>query len=575
MRAVSLRRALASTLLLPFLAACAAASPPEAPPPRPLPTASPAAAKAPPVELTLVGTSDLHGRLATLPLLGGYLSAIRAKNPGGVVLIDAGDMFQGTLESNSNEGAAVIDAYRTLGYDAVAIGNHELDYGPVGPASTVHRNAAPGPDSDPRGAIKARAAQALGAFPVLAANLLEDDHAPAWPNVVPSALITRHGVSIGLVGVTTMGTLKSSIAANVVGVQVTPLADAIAAQAKALRARGAVIVVVAAHAGGECAKNDAPADLASCDPAAEIFDVARKLPAGAVQAIVAGHTHKSIAHVVAGIPIVQSGAYGTAFGRVDFTVDPTTGTVIATRIHPPEPVSAGGLYEGAPTVAAPGVERAIAPAIEGARAKRAESLGVTLTGPFPAKYRDESALGNLVAGLLLRVDPAMDVAITNGGGLRADLAAGPLTYGSLYDALPFENRLARLTMTGKMLRDALQRNLTSKSGILSVAGARVEGRCAGGKLALDVFLTGPKKPERKLADGDRVRLVTNEFVATGGDDFTAGDQVEIDEDGPAFREPLAALLKKQGGALKPEEWFSPGKPRIRLPGPLGPTICGP
>src|SRR5689334_22573340 len=102
MGAVSLRRALALTLLLPLVSACAGAAAPSAPPPPPV--VASAAAKAPPVEITLVGTSDLHGRLATLPLLGGYLGAIRAKNPGGVVLVDAGDMFQGTLESNSNEG---------------------------------------------------------------------------------------------------------------------------------------------------------------------------------------------------------------------------------------------------------------------------------------------------------------------------------------------------------------------------------------------------------------------------------------------------------------------------------------
>src|SRR4051812_16175271 len=104
---VSLQRTLALTLLLPLAAACAGAATPSGPPPSPSAAAAPAAAKASPVEITLVGTSDLHGRLATLPALGGYLSALRARNGDGVVLVDAGDMFQGTLESNENEGAAV------------------------------------------------------------------------------------------------------------------------------------------------------------------------------------------------------------------------------------------------------------------------------------------------------------------------------------------------------------------------------------------------------------------------------------------------------------------------------------
>lgn len=571
--AVNLRPAVALASLLPLLAACRGPAAGEGGPPGALERVPATAAAAAPVEITLVGTSDLHGRLATLPVLGGYLGVLRQKNPGGVVLVDAGDMFQGTLESNSNEGEAVIEAYKKLGYDAVAIGNHEFDYGPVGEASTVRRNAKPGPESDPRGALKARAAQAAGAFPVLAANLLENDHPLDWPNVVPSVLVTKQGVRVGIIGVSTLGTLQTTISANVPGMSVVPIADAVAEQARKLREKGAAIVIVAAHAGGECAKHDVPTDLSSCEATSEIFDVAKKLPPGAVQAIVAGHTHKAIAHEVAGIPIIQSSAYGAAFGRVDFKVDPATGKVMSTVIHPPETVAVGASYEGAKPAPAPAVEQAIAPAVERARAQRAESLQTTLAGPFPAAYRDESALGNLVTSLLLELDPGADVAIANGGGLRAELPAGPLTYGALYDALPFDNRKARLTMTGLELRKAFQRNLNSKSGILSIAGARVEGRCEADKLSVDIVLEGRGKAARKLKDEDRVVVTTNEFLATRGDDFGPGEQVEIDEDGPPFRDPVAGLLKKHGGTLKPEEWLIPGKPRIRLPGPIGKDIC--
>jgi len=527
------------------------------------------------VEITLVGTSDLHGRLATLPLLGGALRVLRAKNPDGVVLVDAGDMFQGTLESNLGEGAAVISAYKQLGYDAVAIGNHEFDYGPVGEAATVRKDAKDGPDKDARGALKARAAQAKGAFPMLSANLQEDGHLLDWPNVVPSVLVVKHGVAIGIVGVTAMNTTSSTIAANVVGIRVTPLADAISAQAKALRDQGAKLVIVAAHAGGDCAKHDLPTDLSSCDPAAEIFDVARALPPGTVQAIVAGHTHKAIAHEVAGIPIIQSSSYGTALGRVDFVVDAKTGKVLRTKIHPPTPLAPGAMFEGTAIEPAPDVQAAVAPAIEQARERRAESLSATLTGVFPAKYRDESALGNLITSLLLDVEPKADIAIANGGGLRTDLPPGLLLYGALYDTLPFDNRIATLSMTGAALRENFVRNLTGKGGILSIAGARVTGRCDAGKLAVDIVLTGKKKPERKLADKDRVVIVTNEFLATGGDNFGPGDQVTMEDRGLPFRDPVATTLKKRGGTLKPEEWFNPLKPRIKLPGPIGATICGP
>ena len=522
-------------------------------------TAEPAG---PTVEITLVGTSDLHGRLATLAPLGGYLNALRAKNPDGVLLVDAGDMFQGTLESNLNEGSAVIDAYKKLGYDAVAIGNHEFDYGPVGEAATVKKTAKDGPDKDARGAIKARAEQARGSFPLLAANMLEEGHPIDWPNVAPSVMVTKKGVLVGVIGVTTMATPNTTIAANVTGITMVPLADAITAQAKALRDKGAKVIVVAAHAGGECTKVDVPSDLSSCESNSEIFEVARKLPSGMVNAIVAGHTHKQIAHQVAGIPIIESGSWGAAYGRVDIVVDTASGKVVKTKIHQPEKVTPGGEVEGTKTEPVKEVESTLAPAIEKGKALRARSLKATLTGPFPAKYKDECALGNLVSSLLLSLDPKADVAVSNGGGLRADLDPGPLTYGALYDVLPFDNRIARLTMTGKALKETVLRSMSGRTGILSLAGARVEEGCDGDRPKVDLFLVKKGKGDKKVGDADKLAIITNEFLATKGDDFGPVEDVRVGDDDPPFRDPIAAAIEKKGGDLKPEDWLVPGKPRV-------------
>ena len=129
-----------------------------------------------PVTISIIGTNDLHGGVLArngrggLALLGGYLHRLRetrARDGGAVLVVDAGDMFQGTLESNLSEGASVVSAYNALGYAAAAVGNHEFDFGPVGPASTP-RTAT----DDPRGALKARAAEAR--FPFLAANLIDN-----------------------------------------------------------------------------------------------------------------------------------------------------------------------------------------------------------------------------------------------------------------------------------------------------------------------------------------------------------------------------------------------------------------
>ena len=130
--------------------------------------------------LTIVGTNDLHGALDRLPLLGGYvtnLRAARAADGGGVVLVDAGDLFQGTLESNLAEGVDVVKAYNRLGYAATAIGNHEFDYGPVGPAVIATDG------QDPRGALKAHTLTSLAMLPIQL-NFGASNCAPSgWPRI--------------------------------------------------------------------------------------------------------------------------------------------------------------------------------------------------------------------------------------------------------------------------------------------------------------------------------------------------------------------------------------------------------
>ncbi|MBT8092110.1 MAG: bifunctional metallophosphatase/5'-nucleotidase, partial [Gammaproteobacteria bacterium] len=192
---------------------------------------------APPAEIiiSIVGTNDVHGELLPyadrggLVGMSGYVEALRqrrAAENGAVLLIDAGDMWQGTLESNIGEGADVVEAYNIMGYTAAALGNHEFDFGPVGPAATPQQ-----PGDDPRGALKQRIAEAN--FPVLAANLIDEARGKPvdWDNVQPSFMLDVQGVRIGIIGVMTRDALQTTIAANTPGLAVAPLAGTIAAEA--------------------------------------------------------------------------------------------------------------------------------------------------------------------------------------------------------------------------------------------------------------------------------------------------------------------------------------------------------
>ena len=150
--------------------------------------------------------------------------------------------------------------------------------------------------------------------------------------------------------------LTATIAANVTHLAIAPLADTIRTHATALRAQGADIVVVTAHAGGRCTEFDRPEDLSSCNANDEIFTVARELPAGLVDAIVAGHTHASIGHQVAGIPITEALSNGRAFGRIDLLVDRASKKVVGKRSYRPMELVPGE-YEGTPVVPDAAIER--------------------------------------------------------------------------------------------------------------------------------------------------------------------------------------------------------------------------
>ena len=116
------------------------------------------------VLISVIGTNDVHGELLAaersggLTTLSGYVHAIRtarARDGGTVLLIDAGDMWQGTLESNLVEGRSVVEAYNAMGYTAAAIGNHEFDFGPEGEKAIATSEA-----DDPRGALRQRIIEA-------------------------------------------------------------------------------------------------------------------------------------------------------------------------------------------------------------------------------------------------------------------------------------------------------------------------------------------------------------------------------------------------------------------------------
>jgi len=533
----------------------------------------------------------VHGELVAQPDRGGittfsgYVAAIRAARAedGDVLLVDAGDMWQGTLESNLSEGSAVVDAYNALGYAAAAIGNHEFDFGPEGPK--------PIPESDtdnPQGALRKNASGLQ--FPLLAANLIDTSTGKIvdWENVQASTMVTRGGVKIGIVGVITADALSTTIAANTVGVQVAPLAESISVEARKLRAAGAVLVVVLAHAGSRCEEFDDPYDTSSCKLTGEIVRVANDIPSGLVDHIVAGHEHRGMAHVFNGIVVTSAYSNARAFDRVDFTIDRSSGSIVDRKIFPPQAICAKereeeewckdvksrghASYEGIRVQPMPAVAAISASATDMAAQRKAKKVGVYLETPMTLRDQPESVLGNLLTDAMLESNEA-DISIHNVyGGIRAEISQGEVTFGKLFRVFPFDNRVSIIELTGFDVRKIIANQVHNDRRRAGFSGMRAFVTCDAGQMSVQMV----RNDGREIQDSDTLRVVANDFLLLGGDNVLTPaipeGGFELSSGTPLFRDTLVEWFKNRGGSMNAAEFRDPDNLRWNLPDPL-PEDC--
>jgi 2',3'-cyclic-nucleotide 2'-phosphodiesterase (5'-nucleotidase family) len=440
----------------------------------------------PATRLRILSTNDLHGALEPRPDNAGvrrggiaYLaSAIAAARAGCVspacetLLVDGGDEMQGTPASNLAFGKPIVDLFNEIGYSAAAVGNHEFDWG--------------------QDTLRARMRQARYAF--LGANVRYADGRDV-PWIRDDTLITRGALKVGVIGVATRLTPTTTRASNVTDLRFLDPAPVVDSLARRLRARGADYVVVLAHDGAFCDRDGAT----NCK--GEIIDLARRIKEP-VDAIVSGHTHSLVNTDVNGIPVIQARLTGTALAVVDLGPEGSTHRVVdvLTDSIIPDTKIAARVSEAVARVA-PVVNRPVA----------------TIERDLN-RDGNQYPLGNLIADAMRAVGQS-DVAVMNNGGIRTRLRAGPATYGSLFEVMPFANALYRYTVTGSSLRDYLER-LVAKRPSVHVSGVVVayDSTAAEGARISSVRLANGSM----LDPAGRYTLVLNDFLATGGEGLALG-----------------------------------------------------
>lgn len=432
--------------------------------------------------ITILHTNDMHGffRYGDFDGMGAakmmtYINEIRAANKN-TLLIDAGDALQGdnlvTL-SKGEEGTKVLNA---LGYNAMAVGNHEFDYGS---AQTVKL-------------------QGLLNFPMLASNvktadgkLLLDDY----------KIFTVDGIKVGVFGVTTPETTYKTHPDNVVGITFADIYKTSEQMVKTLKAEGAQVIIAAAHLGDE-------GDFTSGSLATKV---------AGIDVILDGHSHSTYetGKLVNGALIVSAGEKTKNVGNVELTV--TDGVVTAKTAK---------LFtkELSKTTAADPELTEVVYAINKLNSVTTSQVVATspvvLVGEKAVVRAGESNLGNLITEALLNVSKA-DIAFTNGGGIRASIDVGPVTKGEILTVLPYGNTVRVIEITGADILAALEVGVdtypVAKGAFPHVAGMTVtfDATKAAKSRIVEVKIGGVALDKAKT-----YKMATNDFLVAGGDGYT-------------------------------------------------------
>jgi len=442
------------------------------------------------LHVVVLHTNDMHGqvlpRKATWlkrpdpPMVGGIARvAARVKREkaeveraGGLVLVlDAGDWFQGTPEGVIDGGLPFLNAMAAIGYDAVCVGNHEFDFGVPALVKLVSESK----------------------LPAILGNVFEREtgQQPAW---VPASRIVEKGpLKIALVGLVSVETPEITHP-DAGKFEFRGAPQSLAAISKELAGKVDWILPVT-HLGVD-----------------DDREVARAHPA--LPLIVGGHSHTFLKEGVreGTTLIVQTGAKASALGRVDLWFDRATKQVVESRarlIDLDEEPSAEDRVAAVETICADLAQRS--------EARMNEVVG-ELAGPL-TRSKDplaSSTAGNFMADMV-REHALADVGLMNRGGIRTDLDAGPVTRRMAFELCPFENNLTVLTLTGAELAEMLKKSVegTAHSG-LEVSGIVIEASVdADGKRRLEGFRVGgsPYEPAKEY------RVALNSFLADGGDAY--------------------------------------------------------
>ena len=528
---------------------------------KPTDTAEPSSAAVPKTtekDIVLVHTNDVHGRIVeekgrdknTSVVGDAKLATVieneRAKKDQTTVVLDAGDAFQGLPISNSTKGEARAEILNKINYDAMAVGNHEFDFG----------------------LDEAKKYKEILKFPLLSANTYVNGVRLFEASTIIDKDKNVKGDEVVVIGVTTPETSTKTHPKNVQGVtfkdpipEVLNVVKEIQAKAKATGDDYKTYVVLA-HLGVDTTTPDAWRGSTLADELSK-----SPLLKGKRVVVIDGHSHTVESKTYGdNVTYNQTGSYLNNIGKVTLKPNSLLGT--------PSLIKASETTNVKPNAE---VKKLVDEIKEKYDAENAvvvvKNSPVELSGTRENVRVRETNLGNVVADSLYEYGQTgfqnkTDIAVTNGGGLRETIAKDkPITKGSVIAVLPFGNTISQIKVSGKNVLEMFEKSLGSilqvdkagktvldengqpllepSGGFLHVSGAKVyyDTNLPAGKRVLRVEVKNHDTGAYDKLDLNRTYyLTTNDFLAAGGDGYTmlGGERQE----GPSMDEAFKNYLEK-------------------------------
>ena len=501
-------------------------------------------------EANIIHTNDVHGRIVEEKgvigdaKLAAVIDEERAKNPSTLV-VDAGDAFQGLPISNSSKGEERAKILNEIGYDAMAVGNHEFDFG----------------------LDEAKKYKEILNFPLLSSNTYINGARLFEASTIVDKDKNVVGDEFVVIGVTTPETATKTHPKNVQGVtftdpisEVNKVIDEIEARATA-EGKTYKNYVVLAHLGVD---TTTPVEWRGSTLAEELSKNAKLK--GKRVTVIDGHSH-TVQSTTYGDNVTynQTGSYLNNIGKITYQANQLLGN--------PQQISAASTKNVVPNAKVAAMVQKIKEQYDAENAKVVrDNSPVELNGQRENVRVRETNLGNVVADALYEYGQTgfshkTDLAVTNGGGLRETIAKDkPITKGSVIAVLPFGNTISQIKVTGQNIADMFAKSLGSilqekdgktvldengqpllepSGGFLQVSGAKVyyDTTLPAEKRVLYIEIKNPETGQYEpLNLAKDYYLTTNDFLAAGGDGYTMLGGAR--EEGPSMDVAFADYLAK-------------------------------